>query len=166
MLCVVAVLGVCNMFVRLVPVLQWKLNSCQNGNVNHLTDWDVGQALLHFKSLKSLALHSRIPDAACWIAPGEHRHFVHSIHVGSCPTLKKVIFSPLMVWYLRAVPTGAGECHCERELLSPRTIRAKLQKQVMKRQACDWKGRLAHLLREAPSALSEVEVERIVKPEA
>jgi hypothetical protein len=137
-------------------------------SVNDLTDkisWNVG-ALLHFKSLKSLALHSQNEaDAACWISPGEQHHFVHDIYQGSCPTIKKVFFGQLMVWHLRAVPTGAGECHCELELLSPRTIRGELQRQEMEQQVSDWGGRLARLLREGPSGLSEVEIRRIFKPE-
>jgi hypothetical protein len=100
------------------------------------------------------------------MSPGEQHHFVHDIYQRSCPTLKEVIFGPLMIWHLHAVPAGAGECHCDLELLSPRTIRTNLRRQARGKQVCDWRGRLARLLREGPSALSKVEIERIVKSEA
>ncbi|KAF8471545.1 hypothetical protein JB92DRAFT_3102629 [Gautieria morchelliformis] len=127
--------------------------------------WNVGQALLHFKSLKSLALCSEFHGhAACWISAGEQHHFVHDVYQGSCPTLKTVLFGPLMVWHLHALPMRAGECHCELELLSPRTIRTRLQRLGTGRQVCDWRGTLVRLLREGPSGLSELETEEIIKP--
>ncbi|KAF8515936.1 hypothetical protein JB92DRAFT_2912628 [Gautieria morchelliformis] len=130
-----------------------------------LSRWNVGPALFHLKSLKTLALSSENQaHATYWILAGEQHHFVHDIYQGSCPTLKTVIFGPLMMWHLRALPTRAEECHCELELLSPRTIRMKLQRLDTGQQVCDWKGRLARLLREGPSGLSELEIGRIIKP--
>jgi hypothetical protein len=150
-----------------VPLGLASLSQCSSEN--DLTDklsWDNGQALLHFKALKSLMIHSRDePFATCWISPGEQHHFVHDIYQRKCPTLQEVIFGPLMVWHLRAVPTGAVECHCELEMLSPRKIRRGLRSQ-MEEQVCDWRGTLARLLREEPSKFSEMEIGRIVKPEA
>ncbi|KAF8528722.1 hypothetical protein JB92DRAFT_2825956 [Gautieria morchelliformis] len=92
--------------------LQLEVPSVNGNDLSHKLSWNVSQALLRFKSLKSLMLASQSePDAACWISPGEQHHFVHSIYQWSCPTLKTVIFGPLMVWHLGAVPTGAGDCH-------------------------------------------------------
>ncbi|KAF8523586.1 hypothetical protein JB92DRAFT_2884120 [Gautieria morchelliformis] len=123
--------------------------------------------LLHLKSLKSLAIYG-IPEdngVAYLISPGEQHHFVHDMYQACCPTLEKVVFGLLMVWHLRAFPTKAGECHCELELLSPRTIRRRLQSQNLEQLVYDWQGRLARLLREAPPGLSEVEIGRIIEPE-
>jgi hypothetical protein len=91
---------------------------------------------------------------------------VHDIYQGSCPTLKKVILGSLMMWHLRAVPTEAGECHCELELSFPTRIREEARRHGRNREVRDWQGKLARLLREGPSGLSEVEIERFIKPEA
>ncbi|KAF8515943.1 hypothetical protein JB92DRAFT_2912638 [Gautieria morchelliformis] len=125
--------------------------------------WNVGPTLLHLKSLKTLALHTGHADkAACWISPREQHRFVHYIYQGCCPTLKQVLFGSAMMWHLRALPARAGECHCKLELISPRTIRTKLQRLDTVQRVSDWQGRIARLLREGPSGLSEVEIERIV----
>ncbi|KAF8490206.1 hypothetical protein JB92DRAFT_1334317 [Gautieria morchelliformis] len=142
----------------------------ETGNVlSHEPFWDVAQALPRFKTLKTLALHCKpLHYPPWWISPGEQHHFVHDIYQGCCPTLKQVVFGPLMVWHLRALSTRAGECHCELELLSLERIRGLVQMRMSdpEQQVCDWQGRLARLLREGPSGLSEVEIGRIIKPEA
>jgi hypothetical protein len=69
-----------------------------------------------------------------------------------------------MMWHLRAVPTEAGECHCKLELFFPQRIREEAR-HTRSRGARDWQGKLARLLREGPSGLSEVEIETIIKPE-
>ncbi|KAF8515942.1 hypothetical protein JB92DRAFT_2912637 [Gautieria morchelliformis] len=137
------------------------------GNIHsHEPFWNVAQAFLRFKSLKTLALCSKYGAYyAFWMSPRKQHDFVHDIFQ-CCPTLKQVVFDRLMVWHLRALPTRAGECHCELELLSPRMIRRELQRLGTGQQVCDWQGRLARLLREGPSGLSEVDIGGIVKPEA
>jgi hypothetical protein len=149
---------------RLVKICIFQHARLDDAQINELLG-DVGKALAHFNSLKSLVLQSRSENAPCWLSPGEQHSFVHDTYQANCPTLETVVFGPLMVWHLRAVPTNAGECHCDLELLSSRVIYDQLRCLVEERSraVCDWKGKLARLLREGLWGFPEMDMKRLFK---
>ncbi|KAF8515948.1 hypothetical protein JB92DRAFT_2912647 [Gautieria morchelliformis] len=127
---------------------------------------NLGTILRHFKWLKCLTLAHDLDTPSWSLSPGDQHNYVHSVFQESCPTLKTIVFGPLMVWHLHTPPMGIGECQCELELLSPGMIRQQLRVLAQEKdpqRVRDWKGKIACVVNERRSGLRGIDMERIFK---